>query len=384
MTVQQLMGLDQSVIGESTFEPAFGGMLEGVCLGYANEGEVRAFVLLALRVQTGIVATGGVFVEVPAAQPVALAAADPALSRYDRIVVRRDNNTNAVWIGVKTGTPAANPVPPALTRTGGTYEISLAQVYVKAGDAAITDNEIIDERGDPAVCGYMNFKAAEIGDRDHVAGFRQNGHWSVYANAAAVEGSGLYEGLITTHNASTLVQDADGIGLQQDTDGTLNDDAFVYGVTLVHRTSYHTVFECKFKLAQTTDERLCVGLFQLPIAGLVLGLDDPNQDHAALQFSTARADANFMFSVGDATFQNLIDSGIPVDTDAHIIRIITYPSYICLELMDTDRNIEAAVRVTANIPVENTDLVAWSGIRALAVAVKSLFQYYGEGVHRNI
>ena len=385
MTVIQLFGLDQSTIGEPTFEVAFGGMLEGVCLGYSDECRVYVplpFVGMRVFVRTGLLCVGGVFVHVTAEETLIVNASD-ALPRYDRVVARRDNNTNTVWIGVKTGTPAAAPIPPYLIRTGGIYEISLARVLVEAGDVSITYDEIIDERGEPSLCGYMSFKAYEQVQRAAIEGWRQKGRWSAQANAAAPEASGLYESLVTTHNASALVQDADGIGLQQDTSGALNDDAFVRS-DIIHRTSYNTLFECKFKLAQTAAERVYVGLSQAVFSATLLGSDLPPGSLVGLHYSTSRGDTNFMFLTQTVIGPNLIDSGIPIDTAAHIIRIITTPTYVIFELMDTDRNIEASARVVTNLPLPTNDLAAWSGIRALEVAVKSLTQYYAEGTHRNI
>jgi hypothetical protein len=51
------------------------------------------------------------------------------------------------------GISASNPIAPALTRTTQIYEISLAQVYVRAGTTSIVSNDITDERDNIAVCG---------------------------------------------------------------------------------------------------------------------------------------------------------------------------------------------------------------------------------------
>lgn len=79
-------------------------------------------------------------------------------ARIDRIVLRLDLATNArrPVIAVISGSPALAPTPPALTRTGVVYEISLAQVRVAVGAALIASGDITDERGDEGVCGTLD------------------------------------------------------------------------------------------------------------------------------------------------------------------------------------------------------------------------------------
>lgn len=88
---------------------------------------------------------------------VQLDAADSTFARIDRIVLKLDRSHEHRYITIeaKTGTPAATPEPPELTRSGDVYELSLAQVAVAAGATTITQAEITDERGDTSVCGYV-------------------------------------------------------------------------------------------------------------------------------------------------------------------------------------------------------------------------------------
>ncbi len=86
------------------------------------------------------------------------AAAHPASAaseRIDRIVLRLSTESGAIELKLLTGTPGAAPQPPALTRTSVCYEISLCQVRIRAGAAELTQGDITDERGDPAVCGLL-------------------------------------------------------------------------------------------------------------------------------------------------------------------------------------------------------------------------------------
>lgn len=83
-------------------------------------------------------------------------AANATNPRIDRIVLCLDRNVNVRDIKalVKTGTPATNPQPPALTRNDVVYEISLAQVRINAGGNTIAS--VKDERLDPAVAGLVS------------------------------------------------------------------------------------------------------------------------------------------------------------------------------------------------------------------------------------
>lgn len=87
--------------------------------------------------------------------------ADPTLDRIDRVVLRMNLNEDgtdarSIKAFVLTGTPAASPVVPALTRAGAIYELSMAQVLVQAGVTTISDIDITDERLDNNVCGLVN------------------------------------------------------------------------------------------------------------------------------------------------------------------------------------------------------------------------------------
>ncbi|QXM18651.1 structural protein [Methanoculleus virus Blf4] len=81
-------------------------------------------------------------------------AADPSHPRIDRVVVRLEATPGrTVHAVVKKGTPAPSPVPPGLTRTAETWELSLAQIRVEAGATSILSAKITDERGNSSLCG---------------------------------------------------------------------------------------------------------------------------------------------------------------------------------------------------------------------------------------
>lgn len=83
---------------------------------------------------------------------------DSVFDRIDRLVLRYDNSLENRYIKsfIKKGEPGENPEPPALTREGEIYELSLAQIRVKAGKAFIDQSDIIDERFVESVCGLAS------------------------------------------------------------------------------------------------------------------------------------------------------------------------------------------------------------------------------------
>ncbi len=91
-----------------------------------------------------------------AATAVSIEESDPTNARIDRIVLRYDYAANACQIMAKTGTPAAEPTAPALTRDGTAYELGLCTVHVGAGVLSISDEDITDTREDPTVCGIID------------------------------------------------------------------------------------------------------------------------------------------------------------------------------------------------------------------------------------
>lgn len=85
----------------------------------------------------------------------AITAADVLLNRIDRVIFYTDATERTMGIEVLTGTPANNPVAPALTRTDSRYEMCLATISVKKGTTAITGSMITDTRPNSQLCGWV-------------------------------------------------------------------------------------------------------------------------------------------------------------------------------------------------------------------------------------
>lgn len=77
--------------------------------------------------------------------------------RIDRIVLRLDVSTpvRAIRAIVLQGNPGTTPQVPVIVRTGDIYDLSLAQVIIKANTSTIQSHQITDERLNNQVCGIV-------------------------------------------------------------------------------------------------------------------------------------------------------------------------------------------------------------------------------------
>jgi hypothetical protein len=91
----------------------------------------------------------------PSDYSVTIPTADGSLGRIDRIVLRWSLTNRLIEIALLTGTVAATPVAPELTRNSDTYELALADISVGAGVTQITQSMITDRRGDDDICGIV-------------------------------------------------------------------------------------------------------------------------------------------------------------------------------------------------------------------------------------
>lgn len=93
-----------------------------------------------------------------AAETVTIPTANAVLPRFDIVVARLDvsDNVRAIALDVVSGTPAASPAEPTLTRNETIYELALALVYVPAGATEIVTENITDVRENDWYCGYVH------------------------------------------------------------------------------------------------------------------------------------------------------------------------------------------------------------------------------------
>ena len=120
----------------------------GVLDGELNGLEVSASGAdMQTDVATGRAIVQGFGFQSTAVEALTHSAADGANDRIDRVILRLDFAAESVDLAVLEGTPAGSPTAPALTQTWGTtWEISLAQVLINAGDTSIDPGDVTDER----------------------------------------------------------------------------------------------------------------------------------------------------------------------------------------------------------------------------------------------
>lgn len=143
----------------------------GVFATPANAMQVKATTTPSMEVN---VTSGWAFINCKylhntAAYPLTITAADQAYPRIDRVVMQMNPalDTRACSIYVKSGQASESPTAPSLTRvSGGTWELSLAQIYVAAGTTSITQANITDERANTSVCGYVTGLIDQIDTTD--------------------------------------------------------------------------------------------------------------------------------------------------------------------------------------------------------------------------
>lgn len=81
--------------------------------------------------------------------------ADGVLNRIDSIALRIGFAERNMWLMVKKGTPAINPIAPEVTRTADYYDLQLATISIPAGSIKITQAQIQDTRMNQDVCGWV-------------------------------------------------------------------------------------------------------------------------------------------------------------------------------------------------------------------------------------
>lgn len=101
---------------------------------------------MQVKVKTGQCVITGHWGQVSSEATLTIAAAHPTLARRDLVVARADFTNNLIELDVITGTAAASPVVPVLTRNTAVYEIPLAVVQVDAAVVTIAAAKVLDAR----------------------------------------------------------------------------------------------------------------------------------------------------------------------------------------------------------------------------------------------
>lgn len=110
---------------------------------------------MSVDVQPGRGIINNRWVRNTAIETITIENADALMDRIDAIVLRYSVPNRIITLELITGTPAASPVAPAMTRTEATVEYCLATVYVGAGVTKISQSNVTDTRPNKNVCGFV-------------------------------------------------------------------------------------------------------------------------------------------------------------------------------------------------------------------------------------
>lgn len=113
---------------------------------------------MTVDVKDGYAIINGYLYKVEGGVTLTLDNADVTYNRIDRIVLRWDIREESRFIKamVIKGVASEHPVAPALTRSDEIYELSLAQVLIRAGSNYVAGADVTDERLNAEVCGIFN------------------------------------------------------------------------------------------------------------------------------------------------------------------------------------------------------------------------------------
>lgn len=180
---------------------------DGVFMSSADALQVTAVSGMTLSLAVGNAHIQGKCWGTDAAISITIEAAN-SQPRYDRIVLRRDNNSGVrnIYPLVIKGTPATSPAVPAQTRTSLIYDITLAYVYVGANVNSISQGNITDKRNSTE-CGAVVSINAEINNA--LAGIQADVAACQSATSSATSAATSANGAATSANtAAGNAQDA--------------------------------------------------------------------------------------------------------------------------------------------------------------------------------
>lgn len=129
---------------------------------FIGDLQVTATSGMEISVDVGYVNINGKVKHFSTATAFTIATASATNPRIDNVAVECDTTNRTITLKVVQGSPSANPVPPAVVRNNGIYQLILARVRVEAGASSITQENITDTRGYSDVCGYVTGTVEEI------------------------------------------------------------------------------------------------------------------------------------------------------------------------------------------------------------------------------
>lgn len=145
------------VYDAADFASYFGKLVSnGIFYAAATNLQVTAASGMAVKVLAGSAWINGYSYENTDMLELGLSTADGVNPRIDRVVVRWSAVNREIRLAVLTGTAAATPIPPAMTRNDDVYELVIAEVTVPQGAVSVTSQNITDTRLNANLCGTVN------------------------------------------------------------------------------------------------------------------------------------------------------------------------------------------------------------------------------------
>ncbi len=130
---------------------------------FTGELQVTANSGMTVTVGTGYTNVDGKVKIFDTATNITLAPPNSTYPRIDTIVVERNDSDREIIVKKVNGEYSSSaPVPTPPVRSGGIYQLVLAQIYVDAGTSAITQADITDTRSDPDICGIVTGTVTEM------------------------------------------------------------------------------------------------------------------------------------------------------------------------------------------------------------------------------
>nr|WP_314630917.1 hypothetical protein [uncultured Mogibacterium sp.] len=131
----------------------------GVCLISGDGSDLQVQPAGGMKVKImpgGCIIEGGIGSE-DTARTISISGAHASLKRIDRIVARLDTSDDFrnIELYKKEGTPSTTPVAPTLIHESNYYEIALADVHINAGASEISTANILDQRPNGELCGFV-------------------------------------------------------------------------------------------------------------------------------------------------------------------------------------------------------------------------------------
>lgn len=158
----EFVGLDSNnvpmydrAVDETFLELYCGGFFtDGIAVFVENCFQVISELNNQITINPGIALLEGKMAYDLLSDTIGLPDSPTTYSRYDRVVLRRDNVARLISIEFISGAENAAPVEPDLTRTENVYELSLATILRSPSDT-VTQANITDDRLNTSLCGVI-------------------------------------------------------------------------------------------------------------------------------------------------------------------------------------------------------------------------------------